>query len=70
MKATIVGTEERTDYTILNRPRQWVTVRYMTEKGSQGSLEIAKEEYTPEVALQRVAEDVARVHSVVGMSTE
>jgi len=70
MTATITDVEERTDYTVLRHPRVLLTVRYETDAGTHGSVEIPKEGATPESILAAVRSDTERVHSVVGMSTE
>lgn len=70
MAAKITDVEERTDFSVLKHPRVLLTVRYETDQGTHGSVEVEKSGATQESILKAVSEDAARVHGVVGKSTK
>lgn len=70
MTATITDMEEYTDFSVLKHPKAMLTVRYETDKGTHGSVQIEKNGATNESILKAVSEDAARVHGVVGKSTK
>jgi hypothetical protein len=66
MKAEITGAEEKFDFSNPQRPVKLYVVRYKTEAGSQGSVEILDKDYTPEYVAKVIAAELKRVHDVVG----
>ncbi|MFA5379081.1 MAG: hypothetical protein WC455_25220 [Dehalococcoidia bacterium] len=69
MTATIEDIEPWTDYSVLKHPKEMLKVRYVTDKGTHGYFDMSKDGATKETILAAVAEDAARVHDVVGLST-
>ncbi|MGD0535559.1 MAG: hypothetical protein ABR999_09020 [Methanoregula sp.] len=70
MIATITDVEERTDFSDLKHPKAMIVVRYSTDAGTTGSLEMPKANATPDLILKAVSDDANRVHSVVGKTTK
>lgn len=70
MTSKVTDIEEYTDFSVLKHPKVMLTVRYQTDKGTQGSLIMPKDGATQESILKAVSDDAARVHGVVGQSTK
>jgi hypothetical protein len=69
MKATPTSVEEKYYFDDPKHPVKVWVVRYKTDQGTAGSVEVPDQSATKETILAAVKADAERVHDVIGMST-
>jgi len=65
VKFTVVATKKDIVLNMFGNPVPGYIIRYITEKGSTGYVEIPEKEYSKERALKMIEEDVKRLEELL-----